>query len=59
MPGRLFKLFVLIAVGYALARWLLSSRQKAALGEGARTLAQALLLSALLTFLWQLFAGAR
>ncbi|TCP13061.1 hypothetical protein EV683_10786 [Crenobacter luteus] len=59
MPGRLFKLFVLIAVGCALARWLLSSRQKAALHEGTKTLAQALLLSALLTFLWQLFAGAR
>lgn len=59
MSGRLFKLFVLIAVGYALARWLLGSRQRRALGEGARTLAQALLVSALLTFLWHLFAGAR
>ncbi|RXZ43713.1 protein MIGRI [Crenobacter cavernae] len=59
MIGRLLKLFVLIAVAYGLIRWLFTSRQKIQLHEGAKTLAQALVISGLLAVVWHLAGGHR
>lgn len=43
MIGRLFRLLLLFAVLYAIARWLLDRRQRASLRELITTLATALL----------------
>jgi len=48
MIGRLFRLFLLLAVLALIVRWLLNHRQRQTIREFVRTLAIALLLSSLL-----------
>lgn len=48
MIGRLFKFFVVCAVLYTIARWLLNRRQKETLRELFHTLAVAFLISSLI-----------
>ncbi|MBI3143723.1 MAG: hypothetical protein HYZ18_00350 [Pseudogulbenkiania sp.] len=59
MIGRLFKFFVVCAVLYTIARWLLNRRQKETLRELFHTLAAALLTASALSLGWYLWQGYR
>lgn len=59
MIGRLFKFFVVCAVLYTIARWLLNRRQKETLRELFHTLATALLIASVLSVGWYLWTGHR